>query len=227
MKKETITLRSVSKSFSNGENVVHVLHDISLTTYEQELIMLMGPSGSGKTTLLSIIGGILNQDAGECLVLNRPINTLATAEKIEFRGNNIGFMFQHFMLIPTLTVLENAAIGMLCLGHSRKDAIERAAVMLTELDLGNQLHKMPEQLSGGEQQRVAIARACLHHPKILLCDEPTSFLDLERGKKVMSILQSIKEKTNCTIIVITHDPRILEYANRVIRIEDGKLVLPS
>lgn len=222
--KTTIVLKNIKKSFTNGENVVHVLKDISFTAYEKELIILMGPSGSGKTTLISIIGGILTPDSGECLVLDKPINSLPVNEKTSFRGKHVGFMFQHFMLIPTLNAVENASIPLLCLGNEREASFKKAAAFLEQLDMKNLLYKYTDNLSGGEQQRVAIARACLHDPKVILCDEPTSFLDLERGKKVMEILQAIRDTNECTVIVITHDPRILEFADRVIRIEDGVLV---
>lgn len=222
--KTTIECTNIKKSFQNGEKKIEVLHDVSLTAHEKEMIMLMGPSGSGKTTLLSIMGGILTQDSGECLILSEPINQMPLARKTTFRGNHIGFLFQHFILVPTITALENAAIPLLCNGTDRAAAFSKAESLLKSFGLENELQKKPDQLSGGEQQRVAIARAMIHNPNIILCDEPTSFLDLDRGKKIMEILQEIKEKDNCTIIVVTHDPRILEFADRIVRIEDGKIV---
>lgn len=224
MKKETIVLKKITKSFKAGDNVTHVLKGVTFTAYEKELIILMGPSGSGKTTLISIIGGILDQDEGECLVLGKQMKTMGLNEKTKFRGENIGFLFQHFMLIPSLDSIENAAIPLLCMGHDRAQSYDKASKLLLSLDLEAQQYKKPSQLSGGEQQRVAIARSCLHNPKIILCDEPTSFLDLERGKKVMHILKTIKDTHNCTVVVITHDPRILEFADKVIHMEDGILV---
>ncbi len=224
MKQPTIILTHITKEFSNGQGAVPVLKDISFNAHENELLILMGPSGSGKTTLISIIGGILDQDSGDCLVLGKSMRDMPSEEKTVFRGTNIGFMFQQFMLIPTLDGIENAAIPLLCMGDDRTTSLKKAEDFLTQLDLKAEAHKYPNQLSGGEQQRVAIARACLHNPKIILCDEPTSFLDSQRGKMVMEILRNIKEKNNCTVIVITHDPRILEYADTVIRIEDGKIM---
>lgn len=222
--KTTIQCSNIKKSFQNGEKKIEVLHDVSLTAHEKEMIMLMGPSGSGKTTLLSIMGGILTQDSGECLILSEPINQMPLGKKTQFRGNHIGFLFQHFILVPTITALENAAIPLLCNGTDRASAFAKAESLLVSFGLEDELYKKPDQLSGGEQQRVAIARAMVHDPDIILCDEPTSFLDLDRGKKIMEILQTIKEKNNCTIIVVTHDPRILEFADRIVRIEDGKIV---
>jgi putative ABC transport system ATP-binding protein len=223
MKNKTIECKDIKKSFQNGDRRIEVLHGVNLTTYEQEMIMLMGPSGSGKTTLISIIGGILEQDNGECLVLSKNINKMPLNQKTQFRGKNIGFLFQHFILVPTLTALENAAIPLLCSSVDEEIAFDKAKRLLEQFDIGEHIHKKPDQLSGGEQQRVAIARAVIHDPKIILCDEPTSFLDLERGKKIMEILQTIKEKNHCTLIVVTHDPRILSFADRIVRIEDGRI----
>ena len=221
MKQKTIECKNIKKSFQNGTKTIEVLHDINLTAYENEMIMLMGPSGSGKTTLISIIGGILAPDSGSCLVLGKEINSLPNEEKTAFRGKNIGFLFQHFILVPTLNALENAAIPLLVMGTQRQEAFSKAASLLESMGLDGLQHKQPAQLSGGEQQRTAIARAVIHNPKIVLCDEPTSFLDLERGKKIMEILKHIKQNDNCTIIVVTHDPRILSFADRIIEIEDG------
>ncbi len=223
MKNITIECKDIKKSFWSGDKEIEVLHGVNLTAYEKEIIMLMGPSGSGKTTLISIIGGILQQDSGECLVLSHNINKMPLTQKTKFRGDTIGFMFQHFVLVPTLTALENAAIPLLCNGINEKIAFDKAKTLLEQFDIGEQINKYPDQLSGGEQQRVAIARAVIHDPKIILCDEPTSFLDLERGKKIMELLHSIKEKNNCTLIVVTHDPRILSYADRILNIEDGRI----
>src|SRR3989344_5065543 len=205
MNTETIVCKQIKKSFQAGDKTIEVLHSIDLIAHEKEMIMLMGPSGSGKTTLISIIGGLLNADSGECTVLGENINQLPEEVKTTFRGMNVGFLFQHLMLIPTLTALENAVIPLLCLGKNRKESLEKAAHFLEKVGLGDKLQKKPSQLSGGEQQRVALVRSFVHGPKIILCDEPTSFLDLERGKKIMDILKDAEE-TNATIIVVTHDP---------------------
>ena len=219
-----VNCKNLYKSFQNGERRLEILHNINLQIKAGEMVMLMGPSGSGKSTLLAIIGGILQEDSGSCFVLDRAINELSEAEKTIFRGKNIGFMFQHFMLVPTLSCIENAAIGLLCQGYARREALEKAGQFLTEIGLQDQLHKKPRNISGGEQQRVAIARAFLHEPSLLLCDEPTSFLDLARGKQVMDMLQERKKQSGCSIIVVTHDPRIIAYGDRVVRIEDGSII---
>lgn len=226
MKNVTISCQQISKEFKEGTQTLQILKDINLVTWDHELILLMGPSGSGKTTLLSIIGGILSQTKGTCLVLDTNINELSEAERTLFRRKNIGFLFQHFVLVPTLTALENVVIPLLLNGTPREQAYEQASQFLTKLGLKDYQHRRPEKLSGGEQQRVALARACIHKPKILLCDEPTSFLDRSRGTQIMQLLQSIKDETLCTILVVTHDPRIVPYADRIFEIEDG-ILLPK
>ena len=223
MSEITIECKNVTKTFGKGAAEVKVLRGINLTAHENEFIMLMGPSGSGKTTLISVIGGLLNQNSGECVVLGKPINQLPEEEKCKFRGKNIGFLFQYFNLVPTLNAIENAAIPLILNGHNRKQAFEKAAKLLTLIGLEEQLYSTPTNMSGGQQQRVAIARACIHKPKIILCDEPTSFLDHERGQKTMELLQQIKTENKCTLIVVTHDPRILGFADRILEIDDGVL----
>ncbi len=219
----TIECKNIAKTFGKGETEVQPLRGINLVAHENEIIMLMGPSGSGKTTLISIIGGILQQSSGECVVLGKPINSLAEEEKTKFRGQNIGFMFQYFNLVPTLNALENAAIPLMLNGIPRAQAMEETKKFLQTVGLEKLVYQKPSNISGGEQQRVALTRACIHHPKIILCDEPTSFLDHERGKQIMELLQKIKTENKCTLIVVTHDPRILGFADRIIEIEDGML----
>jgi len=221
MKNITIECKHITKHFGSGPTEVNTLRGIDMVAYEGEMIMLMGPSGSGKTTLISIIGGILQQDSGESLVLNHEINSMPEEEKTIFRGANIGFMFQSFNLVPTLTAIENAAIPLLLNKHTRMQAMDTASQLLLSMGLDQQRYRNPSNISGGEQQRVAIARACIHKPKIILCDEPTSFLDHDQGKKIMQLLETIKVETNCTLIVVTHDPRILDFADRILEIEDG------
>jgi putative ABC transport system ATP-binding protein len=223
MSQITIVCKNISRSYGKGEKIVQALRSIDLVAYENELIMLMGPSGSGKTTLISIIGGILKPTSGECLVLDKPINNLPEKEKTKFRGNTIGFLFQAFNLVPTLTAIENAAIPLLLNGWDRKKAMEESSRVLLSVGLDKQRFNIPSDLSGGEQQRVAIVRSCIHKPRIILCDEPTSFLDHQRGKQIMELLQAIKNENHCTLIVVTHDPRILNFADRILEIEDGFL----
>jgi putative ABC transport system ATP-binding protein len=221
MNQITIECKKITKHFGQGETYVPTLKGVDLIAHENETIMIMGPSGSGKTTLISIIGGILNQDSGECLVLNESINSLPEEEKTKFRGKHIGFMFQHFTLVPTLNSVENAAIPLLLQGYSRNDALRESSKLLLSMGLDSQRYRTPNDLSGGEQQRVAIARACIHRPKIILCDEPTSFLDHIQGQKIMQLLTDMRKENNSTLIVVTHDPRILGFADQILEIEDG------
>jgi putative ABC transport system ATP-binding protein len=219
----TIECKNIVKSFQNGDERIEVLKNVDLVAHENEIIILMGPSGSGKSTLLTIIAGLLKQDSGTCMVLGESINDLPEAQKTAFRGKNIGFMFQHINLIPTLTIIQNVAIPLLLKGVDTDQAFEKAKQLLVSFGLERALNTFPNRLSGGEQQRVSIARACIHNPKIILCDEPTSFLDIERGKKIMDMLKHIKEEQKATIIIVTHDSRILSYADTVVILEDGKI----
>jgi putative ABC transport system ATP-binding protein len=224
MSNVTIECKNISKVFRKGDEVIQVLKDIDLVAHESEITILMGPSGSGKSTLLTIIAGLLKQDSGTCMTLGKEINALSEAEKTAFRGVNIGFMFQHINLIPTVNVIDNVAIPLLLQGFSRPNAVDKAKKLLVSFGLEKDLYSYPNRLSGGEQQRVSIARACVHDPKIILCDEPTSFLDHERGKKIMELLQQIKQDHKATVIIVTHDPRILSYADNIVTLEDGKIV---
>jgi len=186
--------------------------------------MLMGPSGSGKTTLISIIAGILTQSSGTCLVNGIDLNHLPDKEKTHYRGKNIGFVFQMFNLIPTLTCEENISIPLVILGHPKLKAIEKAKSLLEEFKMGDKIGAYPPELSGGQQQRVAIARAMVHTPSLIVCDEPTSFLDHHSGQMIMELLKNMVEKHGITLIVITHDSRIVQFADHIDHIEDGRIV---
>ena len=184
----------------------------------------MGPSGSGKTTLISIIAGILTQSSGECLVNNVDLNHLPDKEKTHFRGKNIGFVFQAFNLIPTLTCEENISVPQVILGIPKEKALERSKELLKDLGMADKIGVYPPELSGGQQQRVAIARSMAHDPSIIVCDEPTSSLDHHTGIKIMELLKEMVVKKGITLVVITHDPRIVEFADKINQIEDGKIV---
>lgn len=227
MNQVTISCKKINKSFGGSFSSTQVLRSVDFVVRENELVMLMGPSGSGKTTLLSIIGGLLRPDQGECIVLDKPINDLSESEKTFFRGRNIGFLFQYFNLVPTLTAVENAAIPLILNGYHHEKAYSYARELLITLELEKQLDFIPAQLSGGEQQRVSLIRSFIHTPKIILCDEPTSFLDNDRGQKIMQLLRDFQKKNLCTVIVVTHDQRILHFADRIVHISDGMLTEQS
>ena len=224
MKNVTIACNRISKHFGEGTGRVDTLKDITFSAYENELIMLMGPSGSGKTTLLSILGGLLTPSSGECYILGRDINRMSEDDRTAFRGKHIGFLFQQFNLVPTLNAIENTALPLLIAGMERQEAFKKAEEFLARFGLESQRYRIPDELSGGEQQRIALARACIHQPRIILCDEPTSFLDRARGLQIMQLLVESKNGLKSTIIVVTHDPRILSFADRILEIEDGKLI---
>jgi putative ABC transport system ATP-binding protein len=219
-----VLCRNLTKTFGTGEAKVEALRGISLTVKAGELRLLMGPSGSGKTTLISIIAGILTQDGGECLVKGVDINHLSDEERTHFRGENIGFVFQAFRLVPMITVEENICVPLLLNGIQRKDALDQSKAILAEFGMADKIGSYPPDLSGGQQQRVAIARAIVHRPQFIVCDEPTSFLDHDTGMKVMELLRELVEKNKITLIVVTHDPRIVQFADKIDRIEDGKIV---
>ncbi|NRB10243.1 MAG: ABC transporter ATP-binding protein [Rickettsiaceae bacterium] len=216
-----ISCRGLSKSFGLGDSLVHVLKDINFTVDHGEFLMIVGPSGCGKTTLLSIIAGILGKYSGNCLVDGNDYNNMSEKEIIKFRAKNIGFIFQSLHLIPSLNVIENASIPLIIQGMARSDAAKETTEILEFVGLGNKMSKLPELLSGGEKQRVAITRALIHRPKIVICDEPTSSLDINNGKKTIEFMRSINKKYNTTFVVVTHDSRILNYADRIIHIDDG------
>ncbi len=214
----------VTKSYGAGDAKVMALRGIDLDVRHGELLMVVGPSGCGKTTLISVIAGILDRDAGECRVLGRDLKRLGTKERARFRGASIGFVFQLFNLLPALNLVENVTVPLLINGVPRKDAESRARRVLEEVNLGLRLDALPGKLSGGQQQRVAIARAMVHEPKLIVCDEPTSNLDHATGQTMMQLLRSIAKSPGRALIVVTHDPRIYDFADRIARMDDGKIV---
>lgn len=219
-----VKVSRVSKTFTQANTHIHALKDVSLETYQNELLMIVGPSGCGKTTLLSVIAGTLRFDSGSIELFGAPLETLSESEITAFRRKNIGFIFQQFHLIPTLSCAENIAIPLLLNGHTRHQSLEAANKMLTLVGLKERGDNPPRKLSGGEQQRVAIARAIVHHPKLIICDEPTSALDAETGHKIMILLANIAKEEDRSVIVVTHDNRIFEYANRITQMNDGQIM---
>src|SRR5215216_6017614 len=216
--------RAVTKTYGTGSAQVTALRGIDLDVRAGELMMLVGPSGCGKTTLISVIAGILDQDSGECHVFGRDYRRMSARDKTRFRGETIGFVFQAFNLLPTLTAAENAAVPLLINGVKRREAVERARAMLDRVGLGDRGNALPSQLSGGQQQRVAIARALVHGPKLIVCDEPTSALDAQTGHKVMELLREVAVGPERALVIVTHDSRIFEFADRIARMDDGRVV---
>jgi putative ABC transport system ATP-binding protein len=216
--------RGVTKTYGTGDASIVALRGIDLDVRRGELLMLVGPSGCGKTTLISIIAAILDQDSGECMVLDRDVQHMDETERALFRGVSIGFVFQVFNLLPALTAVENVAVPLLINGVSRKHAEARAREVLEAVGLSSRVSALPAQLSGGQQQRVAIARALAHDPKLIVCDEPTSNLDHETGRSMMEVMRHVAKSPDRALIVVTHDTRIYEFADRIARMDDGKII---
>ena len=220
---EAITIDGVVKEFPVGDTSVRVLHGIDVAVRSGELTYLVGESGSGKTTLISIVAGILYPTAGRVEVFGTDIYTLSDTELVKFRLKTIGFIFQQYNLLPTLTAAENAAVPLIAAGMRRKEAVERGRELLDRLNIGTHADKLPRQLSGGQQQRVAIARALVHEPRLVVCDEPTAALDARSGRRVMDLLREVALASDRAVIIVTHDNRIFDLADRILAMEDGRI----
>jgi putative ABC transport system ATP-binding protein len=216
-----ISCININKSFGENELKVNILKFVDLNVKYGDFLMLAGPSGCGKTTLISIIAGILPCDSGECLVGNKPYHKMTSEELLKFRAKNIGFVFQSYNLIPTLTIAENTAIPLMISGMERHEAIKQAIATLKTVGLHEKSYLHPNALSGGQQQRVAIAMSIVHIPPIIICDEPTSALDFATGAKIVQLMRDINKELNTTFVIVTHDTRILKYANRILHLDDG------
>ena len=219
-----VLCRTVTKSYVSGPTKVMALRGVDLEVRLGELLMLVGPSGCGKTTLISVVAGILDHDEGECRVFQEDLRAMGRNPKTLFRGKNVGFVFQAFNLLPTLTALENVSIPLLLLGLKKAEAQSRALEMLTRVGLADRLQSLPAQLSGGQAQRVAIARALVHRPRLIVCDEPTSALDADTGHKVLEVFRETALAEDRALIIVTHDNRIFNFADRIARMEDGRIV---
>jgi len=216
--------KDIVKTFNAGEAEVKALQGITLDVYENELLMLVGPSGCGKTTFVSVLSGLLSFESGVCELMGEDISAMSDDTLTAFRGKNIGFVFQAFNLLPSLSAIENVALPLTALKKKRAEALKRSKEMLEAVGLGGKEYVKPSGLSGGEQQRVAIARALVHNPKFVICDEPTSSLDHKSGQTVMELLKKIIKEKGASMIVVTHDNRIYKYADRIVHMEDGKIV---
>lgn len=218
-----VVCHGVKKAFGSGSTRLEVLRGVDLEAHYGELTFLVGPSGSGKTTLLSIIAGLLHHDGGNVQVLGQEWAKLRNGAAALFRLRNIGFVFQQFNLIPALTAAENAAVPLLAAGWKKKDAIQRAYELLGDLGMRHRADVLPNELSGGEQQRVAFARALIQSPRLVICDEPTSALDGSTGRHVMELLRRVALSQDRAVLIVTHDFRILDFADRVAEISDGMI----
>jgi len=216
--------KDIVKTFNAGEAEVKALQGITLDVYENELLMLVGPSGCGKTTFVSVLSGLLSFESGVCELMGEDISAMDDDTLTAFRGKSIGFVFQAFNLLPSLSAIENVALPLTVQKKKRAEAFKRSKEMLEAVGLGGKEYIKPSGLSGGEQQRVAIARALVHNPKFIICDEPTSSLDHKSGQVVMELLRKIIKEKGASMIVVTHDNRIYKYADRIVHMEDGKII---
>ena len=222
-RRPAVDVRGVCKSFGEGDSRTVVLKETTFEARLGELMMLVGPSGCGKTTLLSIIAGTMSAEKGDLNVLGYRLDSMRGGAITRFRSNHLGFIFQQFNLISTLTVQENVSVPLLIQGLSPRKAEARAREVLARVGIPEKARERPGKLSGGQQQRVAIARAIVHEPPLIICDEPTSALDSENGHQVMDLLASIARDPGRCVIIVTHDPRVYSYADRMSEMEDGRI----
>jgi len=218
-----VELRNLSRDFAEGTTQRRVLNDLSLGFEEGTFVVLLGQSGSGKSTLLNLISGIEQPTSGTVLVDGIPITDLNERTRTLFRRDEMGFIFQFFNLIPTLTVLENVTLPQELAGNAPQVVQTKARALLDKVGLADRADAYPDKLSGGQQQRVAIARALVHEPRLILADEPTGNLDEETGETVLQLLLDLTRKANKTLIMATHNPDIAQAADRVLRVHDGHL----
>lgn len=220
-----LVLKNISRDFSDGRQIRRVLFSVDLEIYPGELTVLAGPSGSGKTTLLSIMGMVLRASEGQIFVMKDNVTNLTDNQAAHLRLQHYGFVFQQPMLIEGLTTLDNVLLAVSVQGKKTESNIRKKAIkILHRLGLENSIYMQPRLLSGGQKQRASIARALIKSPTVILCDEPTSSLDAENGQVVLDILKRTSVEENKVVVVVSHDARVFPFADRLIKLEDGKVV---
>jgi putative ABC transport system ATP-binding protein len=219
-----ITIQGVEKTYQAGETQVRALRGVDLSVAEGEFTALAGPSGSGKTTLLNLIGCIDRADAGTLVIDGQDVSTRTAAQLSAFRREKLGFIFQNFHLVPVLTAAENVALALNLLGLPKEEVARRTSALLNEVGLEGMGNRLPTRLSGGQQQRVAIARALVKNPRVVLADEPTANLDHETGEAILALMRQLNRDRGVTFLFSTHDPRVMEFATRLVRLSDGRIV---
>jgi putative ABC transport system ATP-binding protein len=224
---EVTRVENVTRVYKIGNVETHALRGISLSIQDGEFTALVGPSGSGKTTLLQLIGCLDQPTSGQVFVRGHDVSRLNRNQRADMRRGTIGFVFQFFALIPTLTAYENIEMPLLLDRHTPKERRERVMQLLESVDLADRAHHRPDQLSGGEQQRVAVARALAPKPALILADEPTANLDTPNGRQIMEIMTRLNQETGVTFVFATHDPRVIRFAQRVIELRDGRIATNS
>ncbi len=222
-----IAAQNIQMSFMSGTTETRVLKGIDLAIPPGQIRLMMGPSGSGKTTLLSILAGILTPTAGQVELLGQEITQLSRKELTVFRRDHIGFIFQSFNLFPALTALENIELALQLKGYKGPENKDQAFDLLKQVGLGDRVNNLPADLSGGQKQRVAIARALAGEPELIMADEPTAALDSSTGRDVIELMQYLAKNKGCTVLIITHDPRITDAADEITYLEDGLLAQES
>ena len=220
---EVTKIENVTRIYKAGKVETQALRGVSLSIENGEFTALVGPSGSGKTTLLQLMGCLDQPTGGRVVVNGKDVSRLNRSQRADMRRGTIGFIFQFFALIPTLSAYENVEMPLLLNGSSASQRRERVMELLGAVDLGDRAHHRPDQLSGGEQQRVAIARALASRPVLILADEPTANLDTPNGRHVMEIMQRLNQETGATFVFATHDPRVIAFARRVVELRDGRI----
>ncbi len=221
---EVTTVINATRDFKVGEVETHALRGVNLAIENGEFTALVGPSGSGKTTLLQLIGLLDQPTAGSVLINGKDASHLNRNQRADLRRGSIGFIFQFFALIPTLTAYENIEMPLLLNGVKPAERKQRVEEMLAAVGLSDRGHHRPDQLSGGQQQRVSVARALAIHPSLILADEPTANLDTENGRQVMELMKRLNQDTGTTFVFATHDPRVIKFAGRVVTLRDGLIV---
>ncbi len=221
---EVVKIDNATRVYKVGTVETRALRGVSLSIENGEFTALVGPSGSGKTTLLQLIGCLDQPTSGSVMIDGKDVTRLNRNQRADMRRGHIGFIFQFFALIPTLTAYENVEMPLLLNGHSRQERRDRVMELLRAVDLVDRAKNRPDQLSGGQQQRIAIARALAPKPNLILADEPTANLDTENGKQVMQIMEKLNKDTSVTFIFATHDPRVIQYAHRIVTLQDGQIV---
>jgi putative ABC transport system ATP-binding protein len=221
---EVTRIENVTRVYKIGKVETQALRGVNLSIENGEFTTLVGPSGSGKTTLLQLIGCLDQPTSGHVYINGKDVSSLNRNQRADMRRGTIGFIFQFFALIPTLSAYENVEMPLLLNGHSASERRTRVLELLKSVDLADRANNRPDQLSGGQQQRVAIARALATKPALILADEPTANLDTANGKQVMEIMTRLNQETGVTFVFATHDPRVIKYARRVITLRDGVIV---
>ncbi len=221
---EVVRVSGVSRTFGRGEHAVHAVRDVSFTANRGELVAIRGRSGAGKTTLLNLIGGLDRPDGGQVVVAGHEVTSAGEAELLRLRRGTVGFVFQTFGLVPILSAAENVGVPLRLAQVPAAQREERVAVLLELVGLGGHAAQRPYELSGGQQQRVALARAMANEPDLLIADEPTGQLDSETGRSIMDLLRAVVHARGMTALVATHDPALIDLADRVLVLRDGRLV---